>query len=100
MSNRPAIALACLIGIASPLLAIGPVLAQTTAAPSTPASTTPNRESLSVDQMLEQLAPTGRTRGMRNLVPVPVQPPAALPAVPVAPPVDTVAPVAPPAAPT
>ena len=77
MSNRSAIALACLIGIASPLLAIGPVLAQTTAAPATPASATPNRESLSVDQMLEQLAPTGRTRGMRNLVPVQVQPPPA-----------------------
>jgi outer membrane protein OmpA-like peptidoglycan-associated protein len=116
MSNRPPIALACLIGIASPLLAIGPVLAQTTAAPATPASATPNRESLSVDQMLEQLAPTGRTRGMRNLVPVQVQPPpaatplavpaqpappsppAALPAVPVAAPVHTVVPVAAPAA--
>jgi outer membrane protein OmpA-like peptidoglycan-associated protein len=74
MPARPSLALACLIAIAGPLVATS-VLAQTAA--SAPAAPAPNRESLSVDQMLEQLAPAGRTRGMRNLVPVQVQPPPA-----------------------
>ncbi|MBU6272976.1 MAG: hypothetical protein KGQ67_16850, partial [Betaproteobacteria bacterium] len=80
MTRHPALAVACLLCLAGPLLVVDAALAQTAAPPAAPGGAAPNRESLSVDQMLEQLAPTGRTRGMRNLVPVQVQPPPAAPA--------------------
>jgi outer membrane protein OmpA-like peptidoglycan-associated protein len=98
MTSRSALTFVSLIAFAGPL--VGASVHAQTAAPSAPAAPASNRESLSVDQMLEQLAPAGRTRGMRNLVPVQVQPPAAPVAAPAAAPVaaPAAAPVAAPAA--